>query len=111
MEVDVAANAVEAAEHFLERGPAEVEDAVAVAAQPLHLPREVRAALGVDHHVGIGVRRAQPGDAAPRGPARESFAGEVAQHEARRVSLAALAMPHARLGATLEVEERLEEAV
>src|SRR5271154_344361 len=53
MEGDVGTHALESREHLFQRLAAEVEDAVAIAPQPLHLAREVGAALRIEHHVRV----------------------------------------------------------
>src|SRR6202521_4023536 len=93
VEGDFAAQAMESPEQFLERGAAQVEHAVAVAAEPLELALEVGAALRIDHHVDAGIAVLEAGNLDSRRPARQALAGEVAKHEARRMLVAAFAPP------------------
>src|SRR4051812_19981151 len=111
MEGDLFADPVEAPEHFLERVAADVEDAIAVAAEPFQLAPQVDAALRIDHHVHVGIAGLQRCDLTPRRPARQTLAAQVAEHEARGVLLQPGAMANDRLLAALEIEQRLEQAV
>src|SRR5512141_124757 len=99
VEADVRADALEPREQLLDARGAQVEDAVSIAAEPLELAPQVRAALRIDHHPRLRMRRLQRGDLAARRPARQPRAAEVAQHEARGVPVAALAVADRRLEA------------
>src|SRR3954462_11939240 len=111
MEVDLAAELLELRVQRLDgRGP-RIEDRVAIAAEPLHLAREVRTALRVHHQVRAGMGRFERGHVAPRGRAREAPSLEVAQHEARGHAVAPFATAQPGRLAAFELEQRLEEAV
>src|SRR5579862_1251079 len=107
MEGDVRADPLEAREHLLERFSPEVEDAITVASEPLHLAGEIAAALRVEHHVRVCMASLQRGDLPARGPARQPLAREIPQDEARGVLLPPGAMANGRLFPARSEERRV----